>query len=128
LIISENKKKKRKKEKRKKEKEKKKKVSSGSTSSSTCRYHERALEKCGFWEKQKNQIWKKSAKSKKKIYEKSWTATAFVSKRPKEKARAFVLRAFVFFRGGVIFLEHTARTAAYYNRIRMRPARHSEDR
>jgi hypothetical protein len=53
-------------------------------------YHERALEKCGFWKKTKKQIWKKSEKSKKKIYEKSWTATAFVSKRPKEKARAFL--------------------------------------
>jgi hypothetical protein len=39
--------------------------------------------------KQKKQIWKKAAKSKKKIYEKSWTATASVSKRPKEKVRAF---------------------------------------
>jgi hypothetical protein len=39
-----------------------------------------------FWEKTKKQIWKTSAKSKKKIYEKSWTATASVSKRPKRRS------------------------------------------
>jgi hypothetical protein len=84
-----------------------------------------------FLEKNKKTNMKKSAKSKKKIYEKSWTATASVSNRPKEKARAFVIRAFVFL-GSLTFLEHAARTAAYYNRIRTRPAcRHSwhaEDR
>lgn len=47
-------------------------------------------------EKNKKTNMKKAAKSKKKIYEKSWTATAFVSKRPKENVRAFGLRAFVF--------------------------------
>jgi hypothetical protein len=78
-------KRKKRKEKRKKKKEKRKKESSGSTSSSTCRYHECALEKCGFWKKTKKQIWKKAAKSKKKIYEKSWTATAFVSKRRRRR-------------------------------------------
>jgi membrane-bound metal-dependent hydrolase YbcI (DUF457 family) len=86
-----------------KKEKKKKKVSRGSTSSGTCRYHERALEKCGFSKKTKKQIWKKAAKSKKKIYEKSWTATASVSNRPKETARAFGLRAFVFF-GRLVFL------------------------
>jgi hypothetical protein len=55
-----------------------------------------------FLEKNKKTNMEKSAKSKKKIYEKSWTATASVSNRPKKKARAFGLRAFVFF-GRLVF-------------------------
>jgi hypothetical protein len=38
-----------------------------------------------FYGKNKKQIWKNLQKVKKKIYEKSWTATAFVSKRRRRR-------------------------------------------
>jgi hypothetical protein len=74
--------KKKKKEKKKKRKKKEKKESSGSTSSSTCMYHECALEKCGFWKKQKKQIWKILQKVKKKS-----TKSLGPPRRPFQNAR-----------------------------------------
>jgi len=119
-----NKKRKKKKEKRKKKKIKKE--SSGSTSSSTCRYHECALEKCGFWKKQKNKYGKILQKVKKKS-----TKSLGPPRRPFQTTQGkglCIWASRLRFFGEFTFLEHAARTAAYYNRIRTRPALHAEDR
>jgi hypothetical protein len=79
-----------------------------------------------FLEKNKKNKYRKKLQKVKKNLRKVLDRHGVRFKTPKEKVRAFGLRAFVFL--GLLFLEHAARTAAYYNRIRMRPARHAEDR